>query len=126
MCAELLRFFKLTGFTSNSAPVDALRSGGVSDCGVPCGDCGPISILPMQRVLPYGVGNAYMALAVNVSNGVVFICTRRSLELHVTNVVACLDDDPPVQVYLETALGLARVPAHDHPPTYISLCSGSS
>jgi hypothetical protein len=54
----------------------------------------------------------YEALAINVSNLIVLVRTRRPFELHVTNVVASLDDDPSVQVYLKTAKSLAR--AHRH------------
>ena len=35
----LFRFFRLMGLTSRSAPVAVSGSGGVSDCGVPRGDC---------------------------------------------------------------------------------------
>jgi hypothetical protein len=46
-------------------------------------------------------------LAVYVSKGVVLIGTRRPLELHVADVIACFDDDPSMQVDLETTPGLA-------------------
>ena len=37
--ALLLRFFRLIGLTSRSIPAAVSGSGGVSDCGVPWGDC---------------------------------------------------------------------------------------
>lgn len=37
--ASLFLFLPLTGLTSSSAPGVASCSGGVSECGVPCGDC---------------------------------------------------------------------------------------
>jgi hypothetical protein len=51
--------------------------------------------------------DTYSALAIHISELVKLIRTGRPLELHVTNVVASLDDDPPMQMYLETATSLA-------------------
>lgn len=65
--------------------------------------------MPLRHDIGYYLEhkNTYRALAINVSKCVVFVCTRRPLELHIANVVACLDDDPSMQMYLETASGLA-------------------
>lgn len=42
----------------------------------------------------------YQAIAIDIGKLVVFIRTRWPLELHVADVIASLDDDPAVQVYL--------------------------
>jgi hypothetical protein len=42
-------------------------------------------------------------MAINVSEGIIFICARWPLKLHVADVVTCLNDDPSMQMYLQTA-----------------------
>ena len=49
-------------------------------------------------------GTHGIAIGLNVSQRVVIIGSRRALELHVADVVACLDDDPAVQVSLEAGM----------------------
>jgi hypothetical protein len=40
--------------------------------------------------------------ALDISESFILVCTRRSLELHVSDIVACLDDNPSMQVNLES------------------------
>ena len=44
-----------------------------------------------------------VAIGLDIGELVVVVGTRGPLELHVANIVACLDDDPSMQVNLETA-----------------------
>jgi hypothetical protein len=68
-----------------------------------------------------------LRVAINVSERIILVCTRWSLELHVADVVARLDNDPPMQVCSKTTPGLAWIPSLTaYSSTYISLCSGSS
>ena len=51
----------------------------------------------------------YKAFDINIGKLIILIRTRWSLQLHVANVIASFDDDPPMQMNLETKIGLARV-----------------
>ena len=66
----------------------------------------------------------YEAVAIDISKLVVFIRTRWPFKLHVANVVAGLDDDPAVQVYLESATSLACAPTPPHGPNLRFLVLG--
>jgi hypothetical protein len=67
-----------------------------------------------------------LRLAINISKRIIIVGARWSLELHVTDVVACFDDDPSMQVDLETSPFLAWAASASASSTYIPLCSGSS
>ena len=44
----------------------------------------------------------YADFTLDLSKSVVIVRTRRPLKLHVPNIVACLDDNPSVQMNLES------------------------
>lgn len=50
----------------------------------------------------------YDAVTINISKRIIFISTRGSLKLHVPNIIACFDDDPSMEMYLQTTPSLAR------------------
>jgi len=59
----------------------------------------------MEGTYQLGLGGTQgIAVGLDVGEGVVVVGGGRALELHVPDVVACLDDDPAVQVCFE-ALG---------------------
>ena len=106
------------GFTANSAPavVGPSAVDGVPDCGVPLGDCSEVRMLvctdgELGRDYQLGLGRAHwVAVHLHVGNRIVVIGARRPLKLHVPDVVACFDDDPSMQVYLQTAASLVHSP----------------
>ena len=50
---------------------------------------------------------------IDVSELVILVRTRRPLQLHVADIVARFDDDPPMQMDLETESGLAHILTFD-------------
>ena len=55
----------------------------------------------------------YKTLAIDVGELIILVRTRRPLQLHVADIVASFDDDPPMQMNLETKSSLARVLTFD-------------
>jgi hypothetical protein len=55
----------------------------------------------------------YKTLAIDVGELVILVRARRPLQLHVADIVARFDDDPPMQMDLETELGLAHILTFD-------------
>lgn len=55
----------------------------------------------------------YKTLAIDVGELVILVRARRPLQLHVADIVARFDDDPPMQMDLETESGLAHILTFD-------------
>lgn len=69
----------------------------------------------------------YATLALNLGESFVLVYARRPLELHVSDVVTCFDDDPSMQVYLESVhISHVSLDSTLGRNAHISLCSGSS
>ena len=71
----------------------------------------------------------YTTFAFDISKSVVVICAGRPLELHVSDVVACFDNDPSMQVYFESTHTSQICTISDkifENNTHIFLCSASS